>query len=250
MFRSTIERNITEKGQSLIEYLLILALLVVLSAVGLHLTGVETIDLFNRIGAVFGVSADQNPGESTSEPTDNPNVVYAIDDFSDLDDWKKITGPQCWKIVGGVLSVAKNTCTSVLMYEPSIPDDYTYTMNTAQLVSGNGYGLMFRLADENSSFSGYSFQVDPGYSNQLIFRRFDRGSELAVPLASTNFPDGFDATVPHQVSVNVVGDTFTAFIDGAQVLTATDSTYTSGTTGLRIWDSSQASFDDFRVSSP
>lgn len=250
MFKATSAISQHEKAQSLIEYVLILALFIILAGVGLHLTGVNTDDLFHKIGAVFGISSHVTLGDPTSEPTENPNIVYAEDDFSDLDDWKKIFGPHCWSTTGGILSVARDSCSSVLLHKTTLPDDYTYTMGLAQLNSGNGYGLMFRLLDQPGTFSGYSFQVDPGYGNQFVFRRFDRGAELQTPLAWADFPPGFDVNAPHQVSVKVVGDTLTASIDGVQVLSATDNTYTSGGAGLRTWGSSQASFDDFSVTSP
>jgi len=250
VFKATSSSLQQEKAQSLIEYVLILALFTVLTVVGLHLTGVKTNDLFSRIGAVFDISTDQTSGDPTSEPTEESDIVYAMDDFSDLDDWKKISGPHCWRTTGGILSITKDTCSSVMLNKTTIPDDYTYSMGMAQLTSGSGYALMFRMVDEPGTFSGYSFQVDPGYGNQFVFRRFDRGAELHTPLARAVFPPDFDMNAPHQVSVRVVGDTFTAFIDGAQVLSASDSTYASGGAGLRTWDSTQASFDDFRVTSP
>jgi hypothetical protein len=49
---------------------------------------------------------------------------------------------------------------------------------------------------------------------------------------------GFHSEVyntPHQVQVVAQGNTFTAYIDGQAMLTATDSTYASGGVGLRSW---------------
>jgi hypothetical protein len=71
--------------------------------------------------------------------------------------------------------------------------------------------------------------------------------ELGKPLAVGTPPTGFDFNAPHKVSVSVNGSNFTAYVDGVAVLSATDNTYTSGSSGLRVWDSTQAKFSGFTV---
>jgi hypothetical protein len=98
--------------------------------------------------------------------------------------------------------------------------------------------------------NGYSFQYDPGYyPGSFIFRKWVNGREIATPFAVSKAP-GFDwYSAPRDVRVVVKGDTFTAYVDGQPVLTAQDSTYTSGGTGLRTWDSTQVCFDQFGLNS-
>lgn len=243
-------RRRNSSGQAIIEYVLVLALLGLIGAVGLHLMGGSSAGVFERIKEVFG------GGQGTSEPaSDNsspasPVTTYLTDEFENLNNWFKINGPNCWKTPNGALVTTKDTCTSVLMNTTSVPADYRVTMNMAQLLSGEGYGLMFRLSKSQNSFTGYSFQVDKGYGNKFVFRRYDKnGTELGQPLAVADPPAGFDFSAPHQVSVSVVGNSFTAYVDGVQVLTASDSTYATGNTGLRTWGKSESTFDGFSVTS-
>lgn len=221
-------------GQALLEYALILVLGVLVSLVGAHAMGLSVSDLSDKLGGIFNKSAS----------------ILVSDNFDDLDSWKKIYGPNCWGTSNGSLQTTKASCLSVLLNTTELPDDYKVTMDMAQLISGDGYGLMFRLSESQSRFTGYSFQVDHGYGNKFVFRRFDKSGELGKPLAVGTPPAGFDMNGEHKVEVAVNGDTFTAYIDGVEVLTASDSTYTSGSTGVRTWSTSQSNFSGFSVSTP
>lgn len=54
--------------------------------------------------------------------------------------------------------------------------------------------------------------------------------------------------VVRDFEVRVEGGTFITFIDGEEVLRATDSEYAHGQVGLRTWDSSEVCFSQFHVS--
>ncbi len=247
-----------EPAQAFLEYALILALLVLIGVLGIHILGTISGSHLEKLDSAFNETASNpadngaNDGNSELEPTLPPDeTIFVLDEFDNLDDWKKINGPNCWKTGGGVLSVSKGSCTSVLMNQAVLPDDYQISMQKAKLLNGLGYGLMFRLSKDENSFTGYSFQVDRGLGNQFVFRRYDKnGTELGQPLAAVPAPVGFDFTTAHSVEVSVVGDTFTAYVDGVQVLSAVDDTYPSGGSGLRTWGDSQSEFDGFSVLTP
>jgi len=264
MIKKPLFHKIYESGQGLLEYILILGLLAVIGAIGVHLVGNTTSANLEMLSPAFNQSSSANPGEE--DGTGTPEVeqteaseeetitlegdLLAFDDFDDLKNWKKIDGPNCWKTDEGVLQVTKGDCTSVLKNNTLLPNDYWVNLANAKLVSGDGYGLMFRLSDEKNGFTGYSFQVDQGLGDKFVFRRYDKyGTELSQPLAIVSAPAGFDFNAAHNVSVNVIGDTFTAYIDGVKVLTAQDDTYSSGSTGLRTWGASHSEFDSFSVNS-
>ncbi|KAF0112118.1 MAG: hypothetical protein FD147_385 [Chloroflexi bacterium] len=224
-----------KSGQGIIEYLLIVVLAVMASLAGLKVAGVNVNNLLEKASGLFGQQEE----------------TYLTDSFMNLNSWKSYFGQNCWKAENGILSTTKKSCDSRILNTTDLPDDYQVNMDMAQLVSGDGYGITFRLTKSLGSYAGYSFQVDPGYGNKFIFRRYDeKGVELAKPLAIGNPPAGFDFNAPHKVSVSVKGNTFKAYVDGALVLTATDSTYTSGGVGLRVWDNTQAKFSDFSVTPP
>jgi hypothetical protein len=255
----------SQSGQGIVEYVAILLLVGLISYLGAHLLGVTGADPYQKISDVFSGKAVVSPNDAinpsdtvepsatidpslTPEPTE---TTYVEDDLENMDNWKKINGSNCWDTHHhGSIHTTKGKCNSVLMNNALLPQDYKMTMNLAQLIKGDGYGLMFRLSKEKSGFSGYSFQVDPGYGDKFVFRRYDaNGAELGTPLAVASFPAGFDPNAPHNVSVSVVGDTFTAYVDGVQVLTAQDDTYTSGGTGLRTWGNSESDFSGYKVTS-
>lgn len=130
--------------------------------------------------------------------------------------------------------------------DPSWSD---YTIDTdATLAQGAGYGVFFRVTNA-ANLTGYSFQYDANWmGGSFIMRQWTAGHE-AAPFATASPPAGFQwSGTERQVKLNVSGNTFTAFIDGQQVLTGTNSAYSSGQVGLRTWTNSSASFDNFQVS--
>jgi Flp pilus assembly pilin Flp len=227
-------------GQSMVEYGLILALVVVVVVVILNLFGVSLVKVYCLIET--GLKGP-NGGACS--------MAYLLDTFDNLDNWQAIFGSLGdWDTSSGQLCT-DGSGDRRLMSDVSLPDDYRVTMNSVLLNSGPGLALMFRLSPSGSNYSGYSFQVDPGYGNKFIFRRYDiNGTELVTPIAAANPPAGFQWNVPHKVEVLVSGDTFTAYIDDSPVLTATDSTYSSGGVGVRAWGGTNACFDDLSVTPP
>jgi type II secretory pathway pseudopilin PulG len=129
--------------------------------------------------------------------------------------------------------------------DPSWSD---YIIETdATLIQGAGYGVFFRVTNA-SSLTGYSFQYDVNWMGGTFIMRQWTGGHEAAPFAMASPPPGFQWTgTERQVKLNVSGNTFTAFIDGQQVLTGTNSAYSSGQVGLRTWTNSSASFDNFEV---
>lgn len=221
------------RGQGFVEYILLVLLLGIISASALKITGVDVGDLFTSV---------------TNTLSNKSNTVFA-DTFSDLSNWKSIFGPNRWSVLDGNL-VTTSAGDQRIMETSNLPNDYVIT-TTAQLLSGGGYGIMFRLTPSGSSYAGYSFQLDEGYGNKFVLRKYSaNGTEISTPIAVSNPPAGFDFYAPHKVTLSVVGNTYTAYIDGTQVMTATDNSYTSGGAGLRTWWSNQVSVSDFSVSTP
>ena len=220
-------------GQGLIEYALLLVLLGVISLTTLKLSGVNISTVYSKISTALG-----------GEPS-----AFVDDTFDSLSGWKAIFGPNNWKIVNGTLTTTSSG-DQRLMETSNVPSDYVIN-TTAQLVSGSGYGVMFRLTQSGSNFGGYCFQLDPGYGNKFVLRKYSsNGSEISTPIAVANPPAGFDFYASHNVSVSVVGNTYTAYVDGVKVMTASDSTYTSGGAGVRTWSTSSLKMDDFSVAAP
>ena len=227
------KNRLHEDGQGFIEYVLIIVLVALSVIMALKLTGVSISDLYQRVVSGFG----------------EESKTILSERFDNLDNWKQIFGSDKWAIKDGWLVSSKGGDKRI-MATSDLPDDYVIT-TTAQLVDGKGFGIMFRLTPEGNNYGGYSFQIDPGYGNKLVLRKFVKnGVEISKPLAVANPPPGFDFYAEHEVKVSVIGNTFIAYIDGVQVMSAVDDTYPSGGAGLRSWSASNLKVDDFVVSIP
>jgi len=221
-------------GKGLVEYVLLLGLAVIGIALVLQLAGVRVSDIYCNI-------ADALPGGDSCSQKE-----LCADDFSaNLSGW--ITrqgtagGVQGGKYCPPSYSLMLNKCSM-----SNSPKDYTIGLDGAQLNSGNGFGIMFRVQELSTGLAGYAFQYDPGLGG-FVFRKWAHNVEINPPLAFVRAP-GYDwFGEPHDIQIKVQGDKFTAYIDGVAVLTAQDSSYVSGGGGLRTWDSTQACFDDFEI---
>lgn len=219
-----------ENGQGLLEYALIAALVAVATMLVLSLLGVSVADVFCRVTGGLGANAlCQGCGYG----------------FDNIDDWNTVQGG--WETRDGQLCNTRggqgkifDSCSQDL---PS--NDYTVTANSVTLSQGNGYGIFFRNSG-GARDNGYIFQYDPGYGGgAFIFRKRINGRETRA--FAVNRPSGFDWNASHDVQVKVEGDTFTAYVDGVEVLTATDDTFTEGGTGIRTWDNTRTCFDELTV---
>ena len=174
----------------------------------------------------------------TGKPMANTGSNVLIDtDFAAIAAAKPLVGGK-WSIVDGVL-VPPATGGTVAFGDPAWTD-VQLSVN-ATLSSGSGYGVYFR-SDGQSKISGYCFQFDPGVGNKFIVRKVVAGVESA-PIASAAMPAGFNVYgAPHATTISAVGDHIVCKVDGVTVLDFTDSTFTSGSAGLRSWGNSTVGF--------
>lgn len=185
--------------------------------------------------------------DESGEQRDREDDTYFYDDFADGDTegWFPAAGKE-WRLEDDYY------CAGPVKKEhrsfAGNPNwtDYTVTVR-AELARGKGFGVYFR-ATNPKKVNAYIFQYDPGYGiGAFLFRKVKAGRE-SRPFAVVRVPRGYNWY--HQlrtVSVQVKGDTFTAFVDGQQVLQAKDSTYKNGQIGLRTWWKSEVCFDEVTV---
>ena len=225
--------RISQRGQGLVEY----GLLIVLVAIGLilimRLMGVSVSDLYCQ--AVNGITS----GSACK------GQIYCQDSFDgNTSGWQNMSGTpttqngqMCFS--GGLQNL--NKCSTKMSQS-----DYVVNLNGVTLTNGNGYGVYFRSTLTGSGLNGYAFQYDPGAGNALLIRRWVNGTEVNPPIAKVPI----NSTVynaPHDFKIVVKGSTYTVYMDGVKVMTAQDSTYPTGGTGLRSWDSTSACLKDFNV---
>ncbi len=208
------------KGQGVLEYALLLlllgaALVTVLSATGTSLTEAYclTVSLFNE------------------------NACQ-----TDLVDWELYSG-DC------TANGAQVCCSNYgyIFSNDYQGENYTINVSGADLSEGMGYGIYFRTTRENGSFNGYNFQYDPGYAGgAFLFREWVNGHELS-PFGRED-QSAFDwYAKPRDLTIDVNGETFTAYVDGEQVLTGSDESFGNGGVGVRVWGGSELCIDSISV---
>jgi hypothetical protein len=137
----------------------------------------------------------------------------------------------------------------ILSYKQTYNVNYCMTGSMATSPTGRGYGVFVRGSVPGGSynFSGFSFQVDVGSQNRFTLMWWSNGSERPGAIATTNFPEGFNANASHNVCVTVYGNRLRATVDGKQRMLVDLPTTrvkvnniwyevpTGGRYGLRTW---------------
>lgn len=228
--------RVKQRGQSMVEYAIVMVLLALAILLVLQVAGISVRDVFCKVIVGLGGSGSICTGK------------YCEDEFANMDNWQS-AGTGGWTVQNGQLCSTKdgeqrifNRCT----LQNGAPSDYTVNVNVATLFQGNGYGVYFRMQD-SSSWNGYGFQYDPGY-NGFVFRKWVNGYELSKPLAAVQMPKYNWYNQPRKIQVVVQGNTFKAYVDGVLVLTAQDDTYSKGGAAFRTWSSTRSCFDGFSTS--
>ncbi|NPV75717.1 MAG: hypothetical protein HPY59_05000 [Anaerolineae bacterium] len=251
-------------GQGTAEYVILIALLVLIVIAVLSIAGVSLQDIYKGISSLFppstevpGVSTPVNPG-STDTPketeTSEPKALFE-DNFLDekLSGWLTLQA-SLWK---GKWSAADGKASgeplSAMLVKNFSQSDYVVTARGVQLKniknSYNGFGVYFR-ANHLRNGEGYMFEyekknaADPGL---IFFSKWVKGSQLFPPIASATLPPDFDWNAPHDVQVLVEGNTFAAYIDGVQALTGEDDLYREGSAGMAVNNGSIATIESFTI---
>lgn len=171
-----------------------------------------------------------------------PSDTYFSSDLSSMDGIDPLTG--AWRINGGVLTItSKGKSVNAAIVSTGPFTDYSTDL-TATIASG-GFGVLYRASiDSGSKVSGYSFQLDAAGKIELWTIVGSKPGEL---LAASAMPAGFPVVgVEHTITVDVEGTQSTFYVDGVQVMQVTDSTFSSGTSGIRQWGGT-SSFDNIAL---
>ena len=158
------------------------------------------------------------------------------DDFSSIDSgWISVEGDWSWS--GGTVGNADAYGDGDVLYMDADYDDgYLETsvgVSNAQ-GSGNEAGLLFRIADMpsaanyvNNAGQMYYCGILPNYQEVLCGRMNNNWSELFTYYTTIAYGQFYD------LGINMDGSHFTVFLDGAEIGSFSDSTYSSGGIGLR-----------------
>ncbi|MCX6069015.1 MAG: hypothetical protein NT121_25255 [Chloroflexi bacterium] len=224
-----------QSGQGMVEYALLILLVAIGALLALQLMGISVKDVYCRIAGVFTTTACSGSTSLCQDNFDNMSGSQSV-----IGPWAATNGRACIQGGGTLLNKCSQTQLSAA--------DYSAQVKGAALTSGNGYGIFFRATNTGSGINGYAFQYDPGL-NGYVIRKWINGSEINPAIVYKSVPGNNWYGSPHDLSIKVVGNTFTGYVDGQAVLTGQDNTYTSGGTGLRTWDSTNLCLDDFSINS-
>ncbi len=233
-----------ERGQSAVEYALLMGLTILFVIGILRVLGVDLQGVFCKVVNGIGLHTQACPGDG---------VIFR-DDFSDgLNGWEIDRGSN-WRVENGELCAGPGPEHRAYGIDTA-GSNYTVSMD-ATLKSGNGYGVYFRANDSN--VNGYTFQYDKGFGTPgaFIFRKWINGKEMSPFTPWQPAPPGYQwYDVKRHVEISVQGNTYTAKVDGQVVATAVDNAtnpvpfFDNGRVGLRTWGG-ETCFDNVQVSVP
>jgi alpha-L-rhamnosidase len=116
--------------------------------------------------------------------------------------------------------------------------DYTVAVDVQ--VTSKSAGIVFRAADSRDY---YMFQVrsddDTLDPHRQVNGTFTKLAAVKLPMSI--------GTATHHVAIQVAGATITTFIDGVQVDTRTDPTFSAGSIGFRHGSTESAVYDNVKV---
>ena len=178
-------------------------------------------------------------------PTVSETILYQ-DSFTDspsgwLNDKNCAFKTDGYHIVGG------NACLSPSTVAPT-DADIRVTVKAVTTGQNTGYGIVIR---RTSAGNFYTFEITPDGQWGMVKFANGNGTEVVQFQSDSSINTGSGAT--NDLRVLVVGSHFTFFVNGQQVGTVDDSTYTQGRTGVVNDDTdakSEAIFTNFSVAQP
>lgn len=279
--------HVPSRGQGIVEYAIILSLLSALVLGVLAMTGRSVGDVFSQVRQAVGgepmeVEPTVTPPEETPVPTPTPTLDQPPtpgptptptpggafwDNFDQPCNPPPAPCPPGWQITMGRYWYLEDGwfCGGRTdgRYDQhrafAGQSDWTnYTVTVRAVLheprgsGGRGFGIYFRVTlDSRGRPTGYIFQYDPAWrGGTFLYRKVVNGREhrpFAWALAPANYAW---YGVEREIKIVVQGSTFTTYIDGAEVLRASDDDFHTGQMGLRVWGRSNACFDSVRVTIP
>ncbi len=186
-----------------------------------------------------------------------PSASNGTKTFETFDDFNRPDGPidGNWSIWEDTLEAnvssnqAKITETSdfghfqPVVTSPVLDDIAIHTKLLYDGPAGDGPGVVFRAQDLDNL---YDFELDID-DDSVIGRKIVSGSSTGMDTGSVSLSYG----TWYELKSTILGETFTAFLDGTQICQFNSSDFASGKTGIGIWENAEtnqyALFDDYFV---
>ncbi len=208
-----------------------------------------TVDVFD------GLVTTSQTVDITVTDSQGPQILLS-EDFNDgnyngwiLVEQGILAGPMAWSAATGVMVQSSNVHTGPLDTLPKLGTfaywqagsawtDYTAS---AKIKSNDndGIGIMFRYQDENNY---YRFTWDMQRSTRNLVK-CENGQFTLLAEDSVPYVTGQE----YQVKIAAQGSTLKLSIDGSQIFSVNDNTFSYGTIALYSWGNAGAYFDDILV---
>lgn len=232
-----------QSGQGIVEYALIMVLVSLVTVGSMSAMGVSVRDVYQNVADAFN-------GNKAVEALRNFYTNTFDEDLSGWNTakWGWYFGGR-WRTQDGKLVGDRFAATFLDDFNQ---DDYTLTATGVKFYNDKKTwqgGLLYFRTDPDTR-NGYVFEIEKrnnGHDAEIYFRKWVNGYQIDPPLASAPIPAGFDFNNPTDLQVQVNGDTFTAFMDGNQVLQTSDSSYKNGTVGVASNSGSRMEIDDIKI---
>jgi|JFJP01.1.fsa_nt_gi hypothetical protein len=228
-----------QKGQGLVEYALLLLLIAFVTGLSLNIAGVSVQDLYNQVTAgLRGENTDCSPLARAGSEWDASDDKFWRGGIEQQED-----GYRACPLCGGLLPGFSG-------------NDYQVGLSGVQVEktnpTWNGYGITFRAENGPKGLNGYMFEVEKVNKNnptRIYFSKWVNGVQIKPYIKMFYLPSDIDWNNPPDMSVKVEGDTFTAYMDGQQVLQGKDTTYPTGGSGVFSNAGTELNFSDFLANS-
>lgn len=156
--------------------------------------------------------------------TNNTTGAVVTDDFNRADgalgsNWATPTNFNAPTIISNV--VRSSTGISAAYWSANTFTDDQYAKVTLGTTISGYHGCTVRMSGD-----GDGYALIPISTTNMRIYRLDDGVRTSIASATITTPVGLD------IELRVSGTTLTGYIEGVQVITVTDATYTSGSPGL------------------
>lgn len=194
-----------------------------------------------------GASAQATQTANTQQPTSTPSetIIYQSPLTNIPQDWPQ--GADCFGKADGYHVLGSYVCYAPNSVAPS-DVDVSVTVNEVKIGANEGYGIALRRTSPNDL---YTFEITP--TGGWCFFKWVNSHAATIQScqASAYIQQGIG--VSNTLRVLAIGSHFTFYVNGQQVGTADDSTFTQGFVGVVNDDANSTSeviFTNFTVSQP
>ena len=150
---------------------------------------------------------------------------------------------------GGLQLVVASDANSTIL-EPSGATSVTDGETCFDLVATpdpTDFGIVFRATDANNHYMLAIRCNNTTPTNTIDLFKKVSGSYSSISSSGVTIPGTATANLPMRVMIRFVGTIFTLYVNETRIAAFTDSTYSSGRSGIRAYKAGTYRFDNFQT---